>query len=237
MLLPPSPLPTRSILWPFPSPRPITKPPPVTRLHLRKQNKRQNPLAGTSLYLGTHPHVSQGPWTAAGSGLGLPAGSRLHRPTLPPLLGRCQSRGERGEGGRVERGERSRYTSWAAHTINRSGCKRLPKHLLRVPAGISMESPAAPRSSSQLSPALSETRWGCRRVRTPRKQLLGSSWLQPLGLGPALGLCSIPTGLAGARPEAGTHRPRPAARAGTWVSTEPLYIGDGGGGGIENTQT
>lgn len=119
--------------------------------------------------------------------------------------------------------------SWAAHTINRSGRKLLPKHLLRIPAGVGTESPAGPRSSSRISPALSESHQGCCRVRTPGKQLLGSSWLQTPGAGTSPWALQRPH-RAGGGTAGGWHAPAPAPspRGGTQVSHEPLCTGDGG---------
>lgn len=131
--------------------------------------------------------------------LGAPCWVMAAAPRADPTPGMLPELGGEGrEGRRAEIGERSRYTSWAAHTINRSGCKRLPKHLLCVPDSISVESPAVPRSSSQLSPTLSETCWGCRRVQIPGKQLLGSSWLQPHQCwDQLLGFAALPWGWRG----------------------------------------
>lgn len=64
-----------SILWP------ITKPSLPTQLHLRKQNKRQNPLTGTSLYLGLIPMCPAAMgrcWQRPGA---------LHRPALTLFWG------------------------------------------------------------------------------------------------------------------------------------------------------
>lgn len=47
--------PTCSILWPFPSPRPIAKPLPATQLHLQRQNKRQIPSQGPAFIWGPVP--------------------------------------------------------------------------------------------------------------------------------------------------------------------------------------
>lgn len=49
----------------------------------------------------------------------------------------CSPRADPAAGARGGGRERSRYSSRAAHTINGSGSKRLPEHLLRVPAGVS----------------------------------------------------------------------------------------------------
>lgn len=170
--------------------------------------------------------MSQGPWRAAGGGRVTSAS-----PRTDPAPGHCQSRGTRG--GRAERGERSHYTSRAAHAINRSGCKLLPKHLLRIPAGVGTE-PGCPRISfPQRDPP------GLPQGPTPSKAAPG---LVPAAapppsrvLGAVFGLCSVPMGLEGAQLEDGTHWPRPVAHTGTRVHPDPLCAGDVGGGHRKHT--